>query len=166
VPKRVLFVCLGNICRSPTGEGLLRHVLAERGLDGQIEVDSAGTGGWHVGDAPDARMTRAAAARGYRLGGAARQVAAEDFRRFDLVVAMDRQNLADLEAIAPPPEERRAELRLFSSFLAAGAPEDVPDPYYGGDAGFERVLDLVEEGCAAIVDHLLGESAADAGRVG
>ena len=159
MPKRVLFVCLGNICRSPTGEGLLRHVLAERGLDGEIEVDSAGTGAWHVGDGPDARMVRAAAGRGYRLEGAARQATAEDFRRFDLVVAMDRQNLADLEEIAPPPDERRAELRLFSSFLPPGAPEDVPDPYYGGEQGFERVIDLVEEGCAAIVDHLLGERA-------
>lgn len=157
--KRVLFVCLGNICRSPTGEGLLRHVLAERGLEGEIEVDSAGTGAWHVGEGPDARMSRAAAARGYRLGGAARQVTAEDFRRFDLVVAMDRQNLADLEAIAPPPGERHADLRLFSDFLPAGSPADVPDPYYGGDTGFEQVLDLVEEGCEAIVDHLLGAGA-------
>lgn len=154
-PKRVLFVCLGNICRSPTGEGLLRHVLAERGLEGEIEVDSAGTGAWHVGEGPDARMTRAASGRGYRLEGAARQVAAEDFRTFDLIVAMDRQNLADLESIAPPPAERRAELRLFSHFLPDGAPEDVPDPYYGGDAGFERVIDMVEEGCEHIVDHLL-----------
>lgn len=155
-PKRVLFVCLGNICRSPTGEGLLRHVLAERGLDGEIEVDSAGTGAWHVGDGPDARMTRAAAGRGYRLAGAARQVTAEDFRRFDLIVAMDRRNLADLEAIAPPPADRRAELRLFSCFLPSGSPADVPDPYYGGDAGFERVIDLVEQGCEAIADHLAG----------
>lgn len=159
MPKRVLFVCLGNICRSPTGEGLLRHVLAERGLSGEIEVDSAGTGAWHVGDGPDARMTRAAAGRGYRLEGAARQVTAEDFRRFDLVVAMDRQNLADLEEIAPPASARRGELRLFSSFLPAGAPEDVPDPYYGGGDGFERVIDMVEEGCEAIVDHLLGVGA-------
>jgi protein-tyrosine phosphatase len=158
-PKRVLFVCLGNICRSPTGEGLLRHVLAQRGLAGEIEVDSAGTGAWHVGEGPDRRMSRAAAGRGYRLEGAARQVTAEDFRRFDLIVAMDRQNLADLEALAPPPAERPAELRLFSHFLPPGAPADVPDPYYGGDTGFERVIDLVEEGCAAIADHLLGAGA-------
>lgn len=161
-PKRVLFVCLGNICRSPTGEGLLRHLLAERGLEGEIEVDSAGTGAWHVGEGPDARMTRAAAGRGYRLEGAARQVTAADFGRFDLVVAMDRQNLADLEAMAPPPAERRAELRLFSHFLPSGSPADVPDPYYGGDDGFERVIDLVEEGCAAIADHLLDGDEDDA----
>ena len=166
MPKRVLFVCLGNICRSPTGEGLLRAVVAERGLDGEFEVDSAGTGGWHVGQGPDERMTRAASTRGYRLGGRARQVTAEDFHRFDLVVAMDRQNLADLEAIAPPAGRRRAELRLFSHFLPPGSPTDVPDPYYGGDAGFERVLDLVEEGCEAIVDHLLAaaERAGGSGR--
>jgi protein-tyrosine phosphatase len=162
-PKRVLFVCLGNICRSPTGEGLLRHVLAERGLEGEIEVDSAGTGAWHVGEGPDARMTRAAAGRGYRLGGAARQVTADDFRRFDLVVAMDRQNLADLEALAPPAAERRAELRLFSEFLPARSPADVPDPYYGGGDGFERVIDLVEEGCEAIADHLLADGSGEAG---
>ncbi|HVS03996.1 MAG TPA: low molecular weight protein-tyrosine-phosphatase [Thermoanaerobaculia bacterium] len=153
--RRVLFVCLGNICRSPTGEGLLRALLAERGLEGRIEVDSAGTGAWHVGEGPDRRMAAAAAARGYRLGGRARQVAPQDYDRYDLIVAMDRENLADLEAMAPPPERRRAELRLFSEFLPPGAPRDVPDPYYGGGHGFERVLDLVEEGCAAILDHLL-----------
>lgn len=153
----VLFVCLGNICRSPTAEGLLRARLEEDGLEGRVEVDSAGTGAWHVGEGPDRRMARAAARRGYRLDGAARRVRPEDFDRFDLVVAMDRQNLADLEAMAPDRRERRAELKLFSEFLPPGAPADVPDPYYGGAEGFDRVLDLVEEGCAAIVDHLLGE---------
>lgn len=163
-PSRVLFVCLGNICRSPTAEALLRARLERAGLAGRIEVDSAGTGSWHVGEGPDRRMTRAAARRGYRLDGAARQVTAEDFHRFDLVVAMDRENLAALEARADggaTPRAQSAKLKLFSEFLPPGSPTDVPDPYYGGSEGFDRVLDLVEEGCAAIVDHLLGERAGD-----
>ena len=157
----VLFVCLGNICRSPTAEGLLKARLDERGLTGEVEVDSAGTGAYHVGEVPDRRMTRAAAARGYTLDGAARQVTEEDFARFDLIVAMDESNLADLQAIGPPPERRRAELRLFSDFLPPGSPRDVPDPYYGGAAGFERVLDLVEEGTEAILDWVLEQRGGD-----
>ncbi|HEX2255044.1 MAG TPA: low molecular weight protein-tyrosine-phosphatase [Thermoanaerobaculia bacterium] len=155
--RRVLFVCLGNICRSPTAEGILRAELERRGHHDRVEVDSAGTGGWHVGDAADPRMRRAASARGYDLTSRARQVTAEDFQRFDLIVAMDRQNLADLEQIAPPPAERRADLRLFSSFLPYGGPEDVPDPYYGGPDGFDHVIDLIEEAAAAIADHLAGD---------
>lgn len=162
-PIRVLFVCLGNICRSPTAEGLLRARLEEDGLEGRVEVDSAGTGAWHVGEGPDRRMARAAARRGYRLDGAARQVTPEDFDRFDLVVAMDRDNFADLERMAPGSGAGRAELKLFSEFLPPGSPEDVPDPYYGGAEGFDRVLDLVEEGCAAIVEHLLGGGRGSAG---
>ncbi|MEZ5333626.1 MAG: low molecular weight protein-tyrosine-phosphatase, partial [Thermoanaerobaculia bacterium] len=152
--KRVLFVCLGNICRSPTAEGVLRGLIERRGLGSEVEVDSAGTGAWHVGQRADPRMRRAAAARGYDLSSLARQVRAEDFERFDLVIAMDRDNLADLEALNGGP---RASLRLFSSFLPAGSPPDVPDPYYGGAEGFDRVLDLVEEGSPAILDSLVGE---------
>lgn len=143
---------MGNICRSPTGEGLLRHLAADRGLDGQVEVDSAGTIGYHAGAPPDARMRRAAERRGYRLGGSARQVARSDFQRFDLIIAMDTDNLNDLHASAP--DHPRAEVRLLSSFLPPGAPDDVPDPYYGGDAGFETVLDMVEQACPAILEHL------------
>jgi protein-tyrosine phosphatase len=160
-PYRIGFVCLGNICRSPTAEGILRAELERRGHHERVEVDSAGTGGWHVGDAADPRMRRAASARGYELTSRARQVAAEDFERFDLVVAMDRQNLADLEEIAPPPAERRADLRLFASFLPPGAPQDVPDPYYGGPDGFDRVIDLIEEAAAAIADHLVDAGGSD-----
>jgi protein-tyrosine phosphatase len=144
---RILFVCMGNICRSPTAEGVMRHLLAERGLEDEIEVQSAGTGGWHAGSPPDARSTRAAAARGITLEGAARQVTRADFEDFDLLVAMDRDNLADLRAIAPPGTEHK--LRML---IADG--RDVPDPYYGGPRGFEQVLDLVQTACDQLLDDL------------
>jgi protein-tyrosine phosphatase len=144
---RILFVCMGNICRSPTAEGVMRHLLAERGLEDEIEVQSAGTGGWHAGSPPDARSTRAAAARGITLEGAARQVTRADFEDFDLLVAMDRDNLADLRAIAPPGTEHKLRLLL-------GEGRDVPDPYYGGPHGFENVLDLVETACEQLLDEL------------
>jgi protein-tyrosine phosphatase len=144
---RILFVCMGNICRSPTAEGVMRHLLAERGLEDEIEVQSAGTGGWHAGSPPDARSTRAAAARGITLEGAARQVTRADFEDFDLLVAMDRDNLADLRAIAPPGTEHKVRLLL-------GEGRDVPDPYYGGPHGFENVLDLVETACEQLLDEL------------
>ena len=153
--KRVLFDCLGNICRSPTGEGVMRALLAEHGLDGRIEVDSAGTSAYHLGEPADARMQQAAGRRGYELTSRARQATQDDFHRFDLIVAMDRTNRDDLEALAP--DGARAELRLFSDFLPAGSPADVPDPYYGGPHGFDRVLDLVEEGTENILDHLLDD---------
>jgi protein-tyrosine phosphatase len=137
---RILFVCMGNICRSPTAEGVMRALVREAGLEDRIEVDSAGTGGWHVGAPPDRRATDAAARRGTELSGAARRFdATRDFDRFDLIVAMDAENRRDLEALAPD-DEARAKVRMF---LAGD--RDVPDPYYGGDDGFEEVLDLVEE---------------------
>jgi protein-tyrosine phosphatase len=135
---RILFVCLGNICRSPTAEGVMRRVVREEGLEDEIEIDSAGTGGWHVGAAPDARATEAAARRGTVLAGAARRFEPADFERFDLILAMDRENRRDLLAHAPD-DEARAKVRMFRSDGL-----DVPDPYYGGDDGFEEVLDLVE----------------------
>ncbi len=158
---RVLFVCLGNICRSPTGEGVLRHIVQERDLAEEFYIDSAGTGAWHVGEAADSRMRRAASRRGYDLTSRARQVTVEDFHDFHLIVAMDRSNLSDLEELQPGGA--RADLRLFSEFLPEGAPRDVPDPYYGGASGFDRVLDLVEEGAANLLDHLLsGDAGAEA----
>ncbi len=146
VRLRVLMVCLGNICRSPTAEAVLRHKLAAAGLDGHVEVDSAGTGSWHVGDPPDPRSQRHAARRGYELSALrARQVCEADFERFDLVLAMDEDNLAELVRLQP--DGGRAELRLF-----AGRP--VPDPYAGGPAGFEAVLDLVEATSDALTREL------------
>jgi protein-tyrosine phosphatase len=144
---RILFVCMGNICRSPTAEGVMRHLIAERGLDGEIEIDSAGTGGWHAGSPPDERATATARARGITLEGAARQVTRADFDDFDLLVAMDRENLADLHAIAPPGTEDKIRPLLDDG-------RDVPDPYYGGPQGFEHVLDLVQDACEKLLDDL------------
>jgi protein-tyrosine phosphatase len=153
---RILFVCMGNICRSPTAEGVMRKLLRDAGLEGRIGVDSAGTGGWHAGESPDARAASAARRRGIPLDGAARQVIAEDFERFDLLVAMDRDNLAGLLSVAPD-DEARARVRLLREFdpASAGAPDlDVPDPYYGGPRGFDAVLDLVEAACRGLLDEL------------
>lgn len=150
---RVLFVCTGNICRSPTAEGVMRSLVEERGLDGAVEVDSAGTIAYHAGEPPDRRMRRAALDRGYELAGHARQVTRRDLEHFDLIVAMDRDNLAELRLLDGTGSSN---LRLFSDFLPEGSPLDVPDPYYGGHQGFERVVDLVEQGCAAILDRLQG----------
>ena len=146
---RILFVCLGNICRSPTAEGVMRRLVEENGLEGEIEIDSAGTGGWHVGAPPDSRATEAARRRGTTLSGAARRFdPATDFDRFDLIVAMDAENRRDVLALAPD-EAARAKVRMF---LPGG--RDVPDPYYGGHDGFERVLDLVEEASRQLLDEL------------
>ena len=146
---RVLFVCLGNICRSPTAEATMRRLVAEAGLADEVEVDSAGTGGWHLGEPPDERATQAAARRGIELKGAARAVARWDFDANDILVAMDRSNRDDLLALAPS-EEGRAKVRL----LLTGPERDVPDPYYGGSDGFDRVLDVVDEGCRVLLEEL------------
>lgn len=146
---RILFVCLGNICRSPTAEGVMRRLVREEGLEHEIEIDSAGTGGWHVGAPPDERATEAAARRGTTLEGAARRFdPARDFDRFDLILAMDAANRRDLLALAPD-DEARGKVRML---LAGDA--DVPDPYYGGADGFEEVLDLVEEASRALLLEL------------
>jgi protein-tyrosine phosphatase len=149
---RILFVCMGNICRSPTAEGVMRRLIEEAGLD--IEIESAGTGGWHAGEPPDERATVAARRRGVTLAGAARQVRPADFRRFDLIVALDRGNLRELLALAPD-QEAADKVRLLREFdPAAGGDLDVPDPYYGGDRGFETVLDMVEAACRGLLDEL------------
>jgi protein-tyrosine phosphatase len=148
---RLLFVCMGNICRSPTAEGVMRHLLREQGLEGEIEIDSAGTGAWHAGNPPDRRATAAARRRGITLEGAARQVRASDYEDYDLLLAADRENLADLRAAAPD-EAARAKVRLLREFDPdARGDLDVPDPYYGGPDGFEQVLDLVEAACRGLL---------------
>lgn len=158
---RVLFVCLGNICRSPTAEAVMARLVAQAELEHAIELDSAGTGAWHVGCAPDERATAAAAGRGYAMRGVARQVTAADFAAFDHLVAMDSANLRDLRALAPDAAAA-AKVRLLREFdpaSAGAAGLDVPDPYYGGPDGFDRVLDLVEAACAGLLADLRATSA-------
>jgi len=153
---RLLFVCLGNICRSPTAEGVMAHLARERGLDGEVELDSAGTGAWHVGKPPDERATRAAAERGIELSGLARQFEPADFERFDLVLALDRENRAELERMAPD-EDARARLALLREYDARAVESgelDVPDPYFGGSEGFDEVLDVVVSACEGLLDRV------------
>jgi protein-tyrosine phosphatase len=140
----ILFVCLGNICRSPTVEGVARQLATREAPHLPLQFDSAGTADYHIGAAPDARSQRHALARGYDISGLrARQLTPGDFRRFDLLLAMDEDNLAAMRALAPPGHAERA--RLFLSYSSGGA-RAVPDPYYGGPEGFETVLDLAEHG--------------------
>ncbi len=149
---RVLFVCLGNICRSPTAHAVFERLVDAEGLAQQIQVDSAGTGAWHVGDAPDGRAVSAAEARGYRMKHLrARQVEASDLQTFDFVLAMDRTNLANLRRECPAGFQDR--LHLFLAFGDCDV-DELPDPYYGGDAGFERVLDLVESAVDGFLDAI------------
>jgi protein-tyrosine phosphatase len=156
---RILFVCLGNICRSPTAEAVLRTLAAREAPELALEVDSAGTAGYHVGEPPDPRTRQAAARRGYDLRGQrARIVEPRDFERFDLILAMDRENLSVLRRRAPAQVHER--LRLLLEFAPAGTAEDVPDPYYGGPNGFEEVLDLVEAAARGLIRHLRQRSRA------
>ena len=153
---RLLFVCLGNICRSPTAEGVMRSLVADAGLQDEIEIDSAGTGGWHVGEPPDERAGATASRHGVELSGAARQVRAADFEDFDLLLAMDASNLGDLQRAAPGDVER-AKVRLLREFDAASVERgalDVPDPYYGGPGGFDEVFDLVTSACGGLLAHV------------
>jgi protein-tyrosine phosphatase len=150
---RILFVCLGNICRSPTAEAVVRALAALEAPELGLEVDSAGTAGYHVGDAPDPRMRAAAARRGYDLTALrARVVEPGDFERFDLILAMDRENLAVLRRRAP--ETMRERVRLFLEFDPQGELHEVPDPYYGGPNGFEEVLDLIESAARGLLRDL------------
>lgn len=151
--ERVLFVCLGNICRSPTAEGVFRSILPEYGLEGIVEADSAGTHGYHLGASPDQRAREAAARRGIRLDGMkARQVSRRDFQEFDRILAMDQSNLLHLQQAAPP--QGRDRVRLFLDYAPNQETMEVPDPYFGGDRGFEVVLDLVEEAARGLAEAI------------
>jgi len=153
---KVLFVCTGNICRSPTAEGVFRHMVREAGLQDRIGTDSAGTHGYHIGEPPDDRSCAAARGRGYPIDDLrARQVSARDFDRFDLVLAMDRGHLSLLSRIVPPGQGGR--LKLFLDYAPETRTHDVPDPYYGGADGFSRVLDLIEAGSRGLLEAILRE---------
>jgi protein-tyrosine phosphatase len=157
-PLRVLFVCMGNICRSPTAEGVFKRVVRDAGLAGRIVSDSAGTHDYHIGEPPDARAQRAAANRGYDLAALrGRQVHPRDFEAFDYVLAMDEVNRRTLQRLCPPQHAHK--VRLFLEFGRDPAVREVPDPYYGGPEGFERVLDLVEEAALGLLEHLRGRIA-------
>jgi len=150
---RVLFVCMGNICRSPTAEGVFKHLVAQAGLQDFIVSDSAGTHGYHVGEPPDDRAQRFALLRGYDLSALrGRQVSRQDFEAFDYVLAMDEMNLRLLEELCP--QRHAHKLKLFMAFAGDGAPREVPDPYYGGAQGFERVLDMAEAAAQGLLRHL------------
>jgi protein-tyrosine phosphatase len=150
---------MGNICRSPTAEAVMRALIAEEGLDGVIEIDSAGTGAWHVGDPPDPRSTAAARARGIVVEGAARQVTQADFEAYDLLLAADGQNAAALVAAAPDDEAagRVRLLREFDPAAVAAAELEVPDPYHGGARGFDDVIDMVDAACRGLLAQLRAE---------
>jgi protein-tyrosine phosphatase len=161
---RILFLCLGNICRSPTAEGVLRQRLRDAGLGEDVDVESAGTGGWHVGHAPDSRAAAAAAARGIPLDSRAQRLEPSHFEDFDLILAMDRENVADAQTIAPSAEAA-AKLRLFREYdpLAVASGElEVPDPYYGGEDGFEDVLDMIERASDGLIAEIRSARAAGA----
>lgn len=157
---KLLFVCMGNICRSPAAHGVMEKMVLDAGLQDRIEIDSAGTISMHAGNLPDPRMRRTAGARGYPLTHRARQVERADLDAFDLVLVMDHENLANVEPLADP-KKHAGKVRLFCDFCTEHEDTVVPDPYYGGDAGFEHVLDLLEDGCTEILkqfnDGTLGQ---------
>lgn len=150
-PVRILFVCMGNICRSPAAENMMRAVAEREGLSEQIELDSAGTIRLHTGNPPDDRMIETARRRGVDMTGRARQIAAADLETFDWVLVMDEDNLADVEALASQNGGSTARIAMYCEFCTEHDESEVPDPYYGGVDGFEKVLDLLEDGCSGIV---------------
>jgi len=160
---RILFVCTGNICRSPTAEGVMRALVSAAGLADAIELDSAGTGGWHVGELPDARTCAAARRRGVELTHRARKVEPRDLDRFDWIIALDRDHLRDLQRLVGAGTRARiALLRSFEDDAELTDELDVPDPYYGDHDGFEEVLDLCERGCRGLLARVRAELAESA----
>ncbi len=149
----VLFVCLGNICRSPLAEGVLRNLIDQAGLSERFEVDSAGTGDWHVGEPPDARATMVAKQHGVELDGRARQITGEDLAHCDYVIAMDRENLRNLERMADTSGSD-AQIRLLRDFDPEEDGDEVPDPYYGGASGFETVYAMVHRSCRELLEKI------------
>jgi protein-tyrosine phosphatase len=155
-PTRVLFICLGNICRSPAAEGVFLHLLEREGLEQAFEVDSAGTGGWHVGNTADARMRSAASRRGIHLPSRARQLEPADLTRFDHILTMDGDNFSAVQAMARR-HPARARIAPITEHCRHHQASEVPDPYYGGAQGFEQVLDLLEDACSGLLEDLLAQ---------
>ena len=149
---KLLFVCMGNICRSPAGEAVMRHLIEAGGLADQINCDSAGTIAFHTGNPPDRGMHAAAKNRGINTGGRARQICDDDYYLFDLILTMDDENLENILSMAPAGDYP-AEIRPFCHFVTGSTATEVPDPYYGGAQGFETVLDLLEDGCVNLLEH-------------
>ena len=151
-PYKLLFVCLGNICRSPSAENIMNHLIQQRGLQDQIICDSAGTSSYHIGSAPDRRMAAAAAQRGIKLVGQARQFQPIDFEQFDLILAMDKANYVD---ILREQKVDRNQVKLICDFCRIHGDREVPDPYYGGEAGFTYVIDLLFDACEGLLDAIV-----------
>lgn len=151
---RILFVCMGNICRSPLAEAVFRHLVRDRGVEDHFEIDSAGTSGYHEGDPPDRRSVATARARGIDVAGASRPLTDRDLHEFDYVVVMDAENQSDVDRLRASAGGD-ARVHRLREWDPAGRGLDVPDPYYGGTRGFEEVQDIVERSCAALLDHLL-----------
>lgn len=152
-PYRLLFVCLGNICRSPSAENIMNHLIQEAGLSDRILCDSAGTGGYHIGSPPDRRMAVAASKRGIQLLGSARQFERSDFEEFDLILAMDKENYQNILYL-DSARKYREKVRLMCDFCQHYDLQEVPDPYYGGPEGFDRVIDLLFDACKGLLQHL------------
>ncbi|PKI78743.1 hypothetical protein CRG98_000810 [Punica granatum] len=164
-PFSVLFVCLGNICRSPAAEGVFRDIVKKRGLDSKFEIDSAGTIGYHEGNLADPRMRAAAKKRGIEITSISRPIQPSDFRNFDLILAMDKQNREDILGAFERwkfretlPDDAHKKVKLMCSYCKKHTDTEVPDPYYGGPQGFEKVLDLLEDACESLLDSILAES--------
>ena len=155
--QKVLFICMGNICRSPSAEGMFRKLLNERNLHHRIETDSAGTEGWHTGSAPDRRAQHAAGQRGVDISGLrARQVSSTDMEAYDLIIAMDYDNQSRLHRLAD--KQHAYKIRLLLEFSDRYNDNEIPDPYYGGDHGFDLALDMIEDSCKQLLQHILNSN--------
>ncbi len=155
---RVLFICLGNICRSPAAEGIMRHLVEKRGLADAFLIDSAGIGGWHVGQLPDRRMRSHGADHGYDFSSRARQFSPDDFSRFDFIVTMDQENYQDIIRMARTAEERDKVVPMARFLKSHPGQDTVPDPYYGGPQGFDLVIELLEDGCEHLLQSILHDA--------
>lgn len=153
----ILFVCLGNICRSPAAEGIMKHIVAERGLSDMFYIDSAGIGNWHAGQLPDSRMRKHGAKHGYTFDSHARQFSTADFNRFEYIVTMDSDNYNTIIYKAQTDEERNKVVRMADFMTNHNGQKTIPDPYYGGDRDFELVIELLEDACVGLLDRIIGK---------